>query len=561
MSAVNGRDGTELWGQDIDYETMLFGLDYPAYPVGDIDGVAGADVVMESCSYDSGTNTYTATIQVKQGSDGTELWNYSITGDGQCGSTSLYASWYGDLVGDDLNDAVVVSQSYNSSDDTTTCTLHVMQGSNGDEVWNVSVTEDGVLLLVYPCGDICGNDKDDVVVVSLSSDTASTVRALQGSNGDESWNVSLEGTTSYVGPCGDLSGDDDRDDLVVWSGIYDSGTHKCTTATLHFLRGTNGQEFRNHSITGEHVSLMAFPADLDSDGNDLIVQSTSYNSTTGEHNCTVCAVRGSDWHEFWSQSITGDCEGEGTYIWAYPNCDLDGDGKDDVIVNSLSYDSETGNTTATVTIRDGDTTGVFWSDTISGPNASMIASSYGDLDGGGKDDVVVTRSCDSGAGNTTASVCVKKDNTKTELWGSTIGITGKGVWMETNYCPGLYYQPDQDFNGDNLRDLLITTGASVDMYMYDMYFDSIDVPTRVCAVKGNTGTSLWCEPSASSEPEPSVTGDLNGDGAITSADAVMVLDIIVSGGYSDGADVNDDGVVNSLDALMILQAAIGAITL
>lgn len=558
VSAVNGHDGTELWGQDIDNETMFFGLDYPAYPVGNIDGVAGADVVMESYSYDSETNTCTATVQVIQGSDGTELWNYSITGDGQCGITSLYSYWYGDLVGAGMNDAVVVSQSYNSSDGTTTRTLHVMQGSNGDEIWNESIEDGYVLLWVYPCGDICGDNKDDVVVVSRSLDTTSTLRALQGPTGDESWNRSFEDTMIYVSPCGDLSGEGDRDDLVVWSGIYDSGTYKFTTATLHFLRGTDGHEFRNHSITGEHVFLMAFPADLDSDGNDLIVQSTSCNSTADKCNCTVRAVRGSDWHEFWSQNVTGDCKGmDCTYIWAYPYCDLDDDSNDEVIVNSWSYDSETGDATANVTVRDGDTTGVFWSDSITGPNASMIASSYGNLDGSGKDDVVVTRSCDSGTGNTTASVCVKKDNTETELWGSTISITGKGVWMEVNYFPGWYYQPDQDYDRDDLRDLLLTTGTSVDY----MYFGSIEIPTRVCAVKGNTGTSIWCKPSASSEPEPSVTGDLNGDDVITPADAVIALNIIASGNYSEDADVNGDGVTNSLDALMILQAAVDAIML
>jgi hypothetical protein len=57
------------------------------------------------------------------------------------------------------------------------------------------------------------------------------------------------------------------------------------------------------------------------------------------------------------------------------------------------------------------------------------------------------------------------------------------------------------------------------------------------------------------------TGDLNGDDVITPADAVIALNIIASGNYSEDADVNGDGVMNSLDALMILQAAVGAIML
>ncbi len=50
-------------------------------------------------------------------------------------------------------------------------------------------------------------------------------------------------------------------------------------------------------------------------------------------------------------------------------------------------------------------------------------------------------------------------------------------------------------------------------------------------------------------------GDINGDGRITSADAAIVLQMAVCGGYNSMADVNNDNSVTSLDALMIVQAA------
>ncbi|MEA3485084.1 MAG: dockerin type I domain-containing protein [Candidatus Aerophobetes bacterium] len=55
-------------------------------------------------------------------------------------------------------------------------------------------------------------------------------------------------------------------------------------------------------------------------------------------------------------------------------------------------------------------------------------------------------------------------------------------------------------------------------------------------------------------------GDLNGDGEITSADAVIALQMAVCGERDSVADVNHDGSVTSLDALMIMQAAAGHIT-
>ena len=57
-------------------------------------------------------------------------------------------------------------------------------------------------------------------------------------------------------------------------------------------------------------------------------------------------------------------------------------------------------------------------------------------------------------------------------------------------------------------------------------------------------------------------GDLNGDGEITSIDAMIALEIAVSSGDSgnaDVADIDDDGRITSLDALMILQTAAGTI--
>ncbi len=58
---------------------------------------------------------------------------------------------------------------------------------------------------------------------------------------------------------------------------------------------------------------------------------------------------------------------------------------------------------------------------------------------------------------------------------------------------------------------------------------------------------------------PSLKGDVNGDGEVTPADAVIVLAMVARGEQSTEADLSGDGRVTSLDALMILQAAAGKI--
>lgn len=59
---------------------------------------------------------------------------------------------------------------------------------------------------------------------------------------------------------------------------------------------------------------------------------------------------------------------------------------------------------------------------------------------------------------------------------------------------------------------------------------------------------------------PTPRGDVNHDGVVTSADAVIVLEMAVSGKYNDDADMNRDYKVTSLDALIVLQVVAGAIT-
>ena len=62
--------------------------------------------------------------------------------------------------------------------------------------------------------------------------------------------------------------------------------------------------------------------------------------------------------------------------------------------------------------------------------------------------------------------------------------------------------------------------------------------------------------------ESDVCGDVNGDGVVTAADAVIALEITAGSRPNDlAADVDGDGVVTSLDALMIPHAAVGGIEL
>ncbi len=628
ISAVNGRDGTELWRYDLESTTGEVTVgDVPAHPIGDLNGDGTDDILVIVNRPSSDTGETTATVSAIRGENGAELWSQTITGDTGFG----YGFGYGthisspepcDLDGDGENDVLLMISIQDSDAGKTTTTVHAKHGDTGDDFWSQSLTGTGIWMWAHSGCDLDGDDKDDVIVDLRSLDittgeTTATVHAKHGDTGDDFWSQSETG--EYVSvlayTAGDLDGDDKDDVLTMfqtcdfetdnfsatvylkhgetgadlWSqsaagkNVYmpllplpgcdlngdgegdviitshtttaDSGDE--TTTTVHAKRGRDGHEFWSQSTTGKNISMFAHTyCDFDGDGEDDVIVSLIHHNTTSETNATVHVKHGKDGVDFWSQSITGKAASMGMY----PHCDLNGDGKSDVIAISEVTDPATNETTITLHAKRGDTGIDFWNQEATGVNITLSAYSHCDFNSDGKDDVIVeSEDRDSGDAKDTATISVKNGETGTELWSQT--VTGKGVWIDDDRYN--YYLRDHDSDCDGSEDLLITTGVSIDTYIYGMYFGSTKIPTRVCAVKGSSGTPLWCEPSSGSSTPPAQqpSGDLNGDDAITPADAVVALEIVISGNYNDAADVNDDGVVNSLDVLMIMQAVIGAITL
>ena len=565
MRAIRGYDGDEFWNQSVTGDGW-YGAYIWAYPYDDLDYDNGSAIIVNSQSYDSATGEKTATTHVKRGCDGVEFWNQSVAGT----DVSIWAYPCDDLDCDNRGDAIVDLQSYDSATDEKIVCISARRGYDGAELWSQSVAGNGLEgagMWVELRSNLDSDNTSDAIVNLQSYDSAADeytvgVRAIRGYDGDEFWNKSVtgdgwDGAYIWAYPYGDLDSDN-LDDVLVDLRSYNSAADDYT-ASVHAIRGCNGDALWNRSVTGDGVDgadmWVHSCGDLDSDGShDVIIESVSYDAVVDKYTANADAIRGCNGDEFWNKSITSDGEYDAYIMWVESDHDLDSDGKDDAIVNSWSYNSATGEKTAIMCAIRGYDGAEFWNKSVTGIDVAMWAYSYPDLDGDNNNDAIVhSQSYDSAADEYTASVHAVRGYDGAEFWNKS--VTGRDVWMETDYHNPCHYQFNQDFDCDNLTDMLLGAGISID----DVY-----IPTTVCAVKGDCGTSLWCN-SASPETEPpaapSMTGDLNYDDKLTPADAIIALDSSVSGDCNENADVNNDGKVDAQDTLMILQAAAGWITI
>ena len=565
MRAIRGYDGDEFWNQSVTGDGW-YGAYIWAYPYDDLDYDNGSAIIVNSQSYDSATGEKTATTHVKRGCDGVEFWNQSVAGT----DVSIWAYPCDDLDCDNRGDAIVDLQSYDSATDEKIVCISARRGYDGAELWSQSVAGNGLEgagMWVELRSNLDSDNTSDAIVNLQSYDSAADeytvgVRAIRGYDGDEFWNKSVtgdgwDGAYIWAYPYGDLDSDN-LDDVLVDLRSYNSAADDYT-ASVHAIRGCNGDALWNRSVTGDGVDgadmWVHSCGDLDSDGShDVIIESVSYDAVVDKYTANADAIRGCNGDEFWNKSITSDGEYDAYIMWVESDHDLDSDGKDDAIVNSWSYNSATGEKTAIMCAIRGYDGAEFWNKSVTGIDVAMWAYSYPDLDGDNNNDAIVhSQSYDSAADEYTASVHAVRGYDGAEFWNKS--VTGRDVWMETDYHNPCHYQFNQDFDCDNLTDMLLGAGISID----DVY-----IPTTVCAVKGDCGTSLWCN-SASPETEPpaapSMTGDLNYDDKLTPADAIIALDSSVSGDCNEYADVNNDGKVDAQDTLMILQAAAGWITI
>ena len=431
----------------------------------------------------------------------TQLWDEPYAGANWTNAFSVR-----DLNGDDKADVLVLTSSYNEATGTETATVIAKRGSDGEHLWEEPVTGTaGTNISAFGAGDLDGDKNEDVLVLISTSETE-TVIAKRGSDGKHIWTELVSGTVpTLIVSAGDLGEDETGDVLVMMTtSELDMTTFTTNTAArLIAKRGCDGEPLWEEHVngTGWIPPSALLVGDLDGDGkDDVLVQMSTTEldmaSDTLTTTATVIAKRGCNGEQLWNDSVSGTVR---AYISASRAGDLDGDEMDDVLVqmSTTELDMASGNITmrATVIAKRGCNGEPLWEEPVDGFGWALPA---GDLDGDGMDDVLVQissteRDTASGTSTTTATVIAKRGYDGEQLWEEP--VTGTELF--------LFALPAGDLDGDDQADVL------VQMWRYNE--TTRNKTATVIAKRGHNGEHLWEESVTGMDLSALPAGDLNGD--------------------------------------------------
>jgi len=329
--------------------------------------------------------------------------------------------------GDDYNGAVYGLLSPLSASEDLSAGWFYFQG---DDSWDKAGN-------VVPLGDVNGDGYDDLAIGASFDDLAGSSSGsvwvffgpiASGSYGPSDADITITGAADYdqvgawVGGRGDFDGDG-QDDLLLSSTGYDSpysGAGAVAVFLGPLIAGSFDLEQADVLITGSETSAalgnhVTWLGDLDGDGDDEIGAGGSVDSTTSCSSFMGCGVG----YVFDGGLAPGTHDAVSVYLarlsgltamyyygnTLWPVGDVDGDANIDLGASDI-YDSTYGSWAGRVDIFSGPITGEYGSSdawlSIYGENYqgqlgyvstaydNSSGVSYGDLDGDGNDDLVLS---------------------------------------------------------------------------------------------------------------------------------------------------------------------------
>ena len=448
----------------------------------DVDDDDNPDVMVVTTAYDPGTDLETKKLIIKKGTNGTHLWEQTVSSKGQ-GNCSIWIDWFVDLDGDNLDDAIVVETERNASTGVQEKELIAKRGYDGTHLWNQTVTGSECGITAEWVQNLDEDALDEVIVYERSYDAAMDIEtkkviAKEGDTGAHLWEqtVTADGYQNCsigVDWITDLDGDGLNDAMVrirKYTALDDT-----ESVTIRALKGKDGTILWEQTLSETEVSVwLHLVDDLDDDDvDDVLVEEWTYSDSTDLTTGRVVAKKGCDGTHLWDQSV--DASGyDNCAIWFDGIADLNGDDIPDILISEYNYSESMGISTSKVVAKHGLNGTHLWEQSVTGTASEIWVHLADDLDGDNHPDVIVREwSYNESTDLETILVRAKK------------GINGTHLWEQSvnEYACGAGIELTSDFDGDGLDDVLVYE------WSYNESFD-LDTTTLI-AKKGTNGTHLW----------------------------------------------------------------------
>jgi hypothetical protein len=473
----------------------------------DIDGDNNSEVMVVTTAYDPGTDVETKKLIIKNGANGTHLWEQAVSAKGR-DNCSILINWFVDLDGDNLDDAFVFETERNASTGVEEKTLIAKRGYDGTQLWNQTVngTECGIA-----AGWAVNLDEDplDEVIVDERFYDASTdietkrVIAKDGNNGTHLWEQTVtasgyQNCSIWVEWITDLNGDG-LDDVIVRIRTYNA-SDDTESVTVRALKGTDGTILWSQTLRETEVLLWLYlVGDLDDDDlDDVLVEEWSYNESANLTIGQILVKKGLDGTPLWNQSVNASGY-DNCAIWYDEIADLDGDNVTDVLISEYSYSESMNLSTSKVVAKNGLYGTHLWEQAVQAPGRATCIKFVRwitDLNGDDLDDVILFQQLVNESANSGSStVIAKRGFDGTHLWDQSVNGTESDIWT---YLPG-------DLDGDDLTDVILRGWS---------YNESANSESSmVIAKRGFDGTHLWDQSVNGTESDiwAYLEGDLDGD--------------------------------------------------
>ncbi len=470
------------------------GLQPNASAVGDVNGDGIPDLlVINECASNSSCG----------GSVGVLLGN----GDGTFQAAVVYATSgadstsiaVADVNGDGHLDILVANQCASGSN-CNSSSVDVLLG-NGDGTFQAAVpyADTGTDPYSVAVADVNGDGKADLLLANQCASNSNcnngSVSVLLG-NGDGTFQAAVSygsgGSNAFSVTAADVNGDGHLD-LLVSNDC--SSNNNCGYGTVGVLLGNGDGTFQSavSYSSGGYYSRSVAVGDMNGDGKpDLVVSNQCANNNV----CwagSVSVLLGNGDGTF--QAATSYLSGAPTTLWAVI-ADVNGDGKQDVIVsNQCDFSANCGTGVISVLLGNGDGTLQAAVPYSSGADQG-ISVVVKDVNGDGKLDILATNQC--------------SDN---YCDGGSVGVllgNGDGTFQAPrSYNPGgvsTFAVAAADMNGDGKQDLLVTNQCDTNVNCNN---------GSVGVLLGNgdgTFSSAVTYGSGGSSPLAMTVADVNGDG-------------------------------------------------